>query len=496
MFYQNNYPSALKREWWPATKTTIAMLDKSGGNATPKIIEILEALSTEDTSRFGIATPSTVTTSKDAESLRSQKLISPVAVGFAKSKQGKETEFVRLADATVVFEGRIYSPTSTPISELIAKKPKQDYVRLAEEVVKGVEGDFSLMVTKADGIVATRDPIGVEPLYYGENASIAAFASNRKTLWKLGIEDPKSFPPGNVAVVNSEGFKFKPVTTLAYSEAKPITLTDAAEKLQKLLEQSVQMRVEGLRKAAVAFSGGLDSSVVAFLVKKCGVDVQLVHVSLENQPETEEAWRAAEELDLPLQVHLFKEADIEKIIGKVVTLVEEPDPIKASIGVPFYWTAEKVTEAGFRVLLAGQGADELFGGYQRYVNEYIAEGDEKVRRTMYNDVVNIHESNIERDEKICGFHDVELRLPFASYQTAEFALGLPTELKFERKADSLRKLVLRKAAENMGLSEAISAKPKKAVQYGTGISSALKKIAKKRKTTLADYVGGFFQKVE
>ncbi len=477
-------------------KMTVAVLDKSGGNATPKIIEILKALSSEGTSRFEIATPSTVATSKNLESLRVQKLSSPVAVGLAKSKHSTETELVRLDDATVVFEGRIYSPSLTPIAELVAKKPRHTYDEVAEEFVKGVEGDFSLMVAKADEIVTARDPVGVEPLYYGENASVAAFASNRKALWKLGIDEPKSFPPGHVAVVNREGFKFKPVKTLAYSEPTPVTLQDAAEKLQKLLEQSVQMRVQGLRKAAVAFSGGLDSSMVAFLVKKCGVDVQLVHVSLENQPETEDAWSAAEELGLPLQVHLFKETDIEKVIGKVVALVEEADPVKASIGVPFYWAAEKVAEAGLRVLLAGQGADELFGGYQRYVNEYLAEGDEKVRRTMYNDVASIHESNIERDEKICGFHDVELRLPFASYQIAEFALGLPTELKFEKKADSLRKLVLRKAAENLGLSEAITAKPKKAVQYGTGISSALKKLAKKRKTTLTDYVSGFFQKVE
>lgn len=476
-------------------KMTVAVLDKSGENVVPKIIEVLKALSPEGTSHFEIATPSTVAPAKETKSLRVQKLSSPVAVGLTKSKHSTETELVRLEDATVVFEGRVYSPKSTPIVELMAK-PSHDYGSMAEDFVNDVEGDFSLMATKADEIVAARDPIGVEPLYYGENASVAGLASNKKALWKLGITEPKSFPPGNVAIVNKAGFKFKPVKTLGYLEPKPITLQDAAEKLQKLLEQSVQLRVQGLQKAAVAFSGGLDSSVVAFLVKKCGVDVQLVHVSLENQPETEEAWSAAEELGLPLQVHLFKEADIEKVIAKVVGLVEETDPIKASIGVPFFWTAEKTAEAGVRVLLAGQGADELFGGYQRYVNEYLAEGDDKVRRTMYNDVVNIHESNIERDEKICGFHDVELRLPFASCQIAEFALGLPTELKFEKKADSLRKLVLRKAAENWGLSEAITKKPKKAVQYGTGISSALKKLAKKKKVSLADYVNGFFQKME
>ncbi len=53
-------------------------------------------------------------------------------------------------------------------------------------------------------------------------------------------------------------------------------------------------------------------------------------------------------------------------------------------------------------------------------------------------------ATLERDLKITGFHDVQLRLPFASFEIAEFALGLPLECKMEPKPDTLRKLVLRK----------------------------------------------------
>jgi asparagine synthase (glutamine-hydrolysing) len=111
---------------------------------------------------------------------------------------------------------------------------------------------------------------------------------------------------------------------------------------------------------------------------------------------------------------------------------------------------------------------------------------------MFKDIVKLHESNIERDEKICGFHDVELRLPFASYQLAKFAMVLPLELKIERKADSLRKLVLREVAEKIGLPSFITAKPKKAVQYATGINGALKKLAKKEKATMTEYINKLF----
>jgi asparagine synthase (glutamine-hydrolysing) len=401
---------------------------------------------------------------------------------------------VRLGDATVLFEGRIYSPTlDASGAEIIAKKLQQaDCVKASEALLKEVEGDFSFMIAEPKRISAGRAPIGVQPLYYGENRTVAALASNRRALWKLGIDEARSFPPGHLALVSREGFKFKPVKTLAYAQPKPVTMQEAAGTLQKMLEQSVRRRVLGTSEVAVAFSGGLDSSVVAFLASKCPVNVHLIHVSLENQPETEEAKRAADDLNLPLQVYLFREADVKEVVSKVVELIEEPDPVKTSIGVPFYWTAEKAAEAGFKMLLAGQGADELFGGYQRYVNEYLLHGAEEVRKTMFDDVVRLHESNIERDVKICSFHDVELRLPFASYQIAEFAVALPVELKIERKAGSPRKLVLRKVAENMGLPASITEKPKKAVQYATGINAALKKIAKKQKTTVTEYINKLF----
>jgi asparagine synthase (glutamine-hydrolysing) len=401
---------------------------------------------------------------------------------------------VRLGDATVLFDGRIYSPTlGASGTEIIAKKLQHaDPLEASETFLKEVEGDFSFIIAEPQRIIAGRDPIGVQPLYYGENRTVAALASNRKALWKLGIEKTQSFPPGHLGFVSREGFKFKPIKTLVYSEPKPVTMQKAAETLQKLLERSVRRRVSGTKEIAVAFSGGLDSSVVAFLASKCRANVHLIHVSLENRPETEEAKKAADELSLPIQVYLFREADVEKVVSRVVELIEEADAVKVSIGVPFYWTAEKASEAGFRVLLAGQGADELFGGYQRYVNDYLLYGKEQVRRAMFGDVVKLHESNIERDVKICGFHNVELRLPFASYQIAKFALNLPIELKIERSAGTLRKLVLRKVAVDMGLPSSIVEKPKKAVQYATGVNVALKKLAKKQKTTVTEYVNKLF----
>lgn len=476
-------------------KTSIAVLNKTGSDAGPTVAHALTSMCQEKNG-FVMVSPSALIETEDISLIREKNMRSPVAIGtiFSKNSARNEPRITRIENTASLFEGRLYSSLRKALVEpMLGIRLQLPYETVMENLLREAEGDFSLIIAQPERILAARGPIGVQPLYYGENAELAALASNRTALWKLGINETRSFPPGNLASVSREGFEFKPVKTLAYPKLQRITLNEAANTLQRLLEHSVRARMHGEKEVAVAFSGGLDSSVVAFLAKKCGAQVHLVHVSLHGQPETEDARKIADELNLPLSVYLFETADVEEIVAQVVELIEEPDPVKAAVGVPFYWIAKKTAESGFNVLLAGQGADELFGGYQRYVNEYLSHGADKVRETMHADVVRLHETNIERDEKICGYHNVDLRLPFASYEIAEFALSLPMELKIEKKTNGQRKLVLRKVAQNLGLPESVVHKPKKAVQYATGVNSVLWKIAKKHGLTVRAYVEQLFR---
>jgi len=479
-------------------KITVAVLDKHGDSVVTRLLDFLNSFDFRQLSHFGVVTPKKSFFEKSLGIVNRQGLETSTLLGCISTKPIASSgyDFLQLEDSALTLEGRIYAPIpKTSITEQIVKQPQHCETAL-QTLLEQADGDYAFWMLKEGWIAAGRDPIGVQPLYYGENSDVAAYATNRTALWRLGIENPISFPPGTLGFADKDGFKFKPIKTLTYSEPKQVTLNEAAETLQALLMESVQRRVHDLKEVAVAFSGGLDSSLDAFLAAKCGVKVDLLHVSLENQPETEEAIQAAEALDLPMQISLYKDSDVEAALPQVVELIEEADPIKAAIGVPFYWAAEKAAQAKYKAMLAGQGADELFGGYQRYVNEHCKEGAESVRRTMFNDVVGIHESNLERDLKITGFHDVELRCPFASYAVAEFAMGLPVECKIEAKPDTLRKLVLRKVAQNLGVPTVISDKPKKAVQYSTGISDAIKRIAKKENKSVGEYVGELFQKTK
>ena len=475
----------------------IAVINKRGESAADTAGAMLKTLRHRGAEAFGIASPTTVKIGKSVESLQNKDMNSHIIIGhaFAKIFISDKPQPIKLEDATLVFDGRIY-PRQTEISdaEAFAKK-LQNHKEAIENFTHKSEGFFAFAVAEPKRLIAGRDAMGICPFYYGENMDFVALASERKALWRIGIKTVNSFPPGNMAFVDRNGFKFKPVKTLSYPKAKQTTMQVAAKKLQKLLQHSVKERVSGLKEVAVAFSGGLDSSIIAFLAKNSDVNVHLIHVSLENQPETEQAKKAAEKLELPIHVCLYDREDVGKVLPKVLWLIEEPDPIKASIGIPFYCTAEKTAEMDFKVMLAGQGADELFGGYQRYINDYLRCGSEKLRETFFNDILKMHETNFERDLKICNFHNVELRLPFATYQIAKFATELPVELKIEMKDNGLRKLVLRRVAKNLGLPQFIVKKPKRAIQYATGVNKTLKKLAAMKGMPMKEYMRETFQTV-
>lgn len=472
-------------------KAILAVKSKKDEDATAIAVAILKTF--KNAEAFGIASQNTMKIGKSIEKLQNEKLSASVIVGCAFSKILKDDTFplITLKNSIVAFDGRIYTRQKT----ISIKNPIRNLSNFetAKKFVKETEGDFAFVLAEAERLIVGRDVFGVRPLYYSENENFWVLASERKALWAIGLWNVLTFPPGHIAHVEEKGSQIIPVKNFVYSKSKKTTMENATRKLGALLKNSVRKRVFGLKEAAVAFSGGLDSSLIAAIAKKEGVNVHLVHVSLEKQPETIQAKRAAESLSLPIHIYQYKEEDVEKIISKVLWLIEEPDPLKVSIGIPIYWTAEKSSELGFKVLLTGQGADELFGGYERYTKEYLRSDNEQVRKLMFKDIVNLSKNNIERDFKICNFHNVELRLPFASYDIAKFAIDLPVELKIDTQRDGLRKLVLRQTAKKIGLPTFMADKPKKAIQYATGIDKTLRKISKKEKMSLKEYLIKAFQ---
>jgi len=473
----------------------VAVLDKKGKAATEKAASMLEALRHRFDHSYGVATEKSIFIAKDYGKLVSGIPEAPAAIGYGLCKIKPKDEFQPLLEETFAFalEGRFF-PHRTPSDlEFAVNILRHGVTNKAEELVGNIDGSYNFAVIHKGKILVGRDPFGTRPLYYGENKKFAAVASEIRALRKLGMEG-KPFPPGTIAVMSSDGFKFKKVRKIAKLTLEDIIEEKAVKNLQKLLLEAVKERIVDLDRFAIAFSGGLDSGILALLAKNCGFTPQLVSVGLEGKKETEETISSAEELELPITTKVFSKEDVEAIIPKVLWIIEEPDPIKLSIAIPLFFASEVANKRGLKVILAGHGSDELFAGYKKYLQILSEKGEKTLHKVLREDFLNCYKTNFERDEKICAFHKLELRLPFADWELANYALSLPPKLKISLET-GLRKIVLRRAAEKLGLPSSIAYKPKKAIQYATGVTSVLKKIAKREGLSLQKYVEKVFTKI-
>jgi asparagine synthase (glutamine-hydrolysing) len=460
---------------------------KNGESVIEPLILALASVEKMGNPNYGIITSSKTLLSKDLPTDANSKLNSSFAIGFLFSKNSANiSQKYYHNNDTVFFSDGILS------LDQIEKKVDHDNIEFAKQLISTKSGPFVFFIIKNNSQIIGRDALGIQPLYFGQTKKFFAFASNRQILWNMQIGDAKFFPPGEICIPSKSNLQFEQAKKFVQSSSISIDMENASKELFNLLNNSIKNNLKGLDKCAIAFSGGLDSTLVALLAKKYIVNLKLIHVSISNNPEIEIAKETAKILKIPIKTCEYKKSDVEDTVSKVIKIIEEPDPIKVSIGIPFFWTAQQTKALGFNTLMAGQGADELFGGYKRYLDNYLLINKKAVMNQMFVDIINMHENNLSRDIKLCNYNGINLLCPFLSIKLIEFAIKLPLELKLEKKVSSLRKLVLRQVALNLGLPSSIVEKSKKAIQYSTGVNTILKKVARNHKQTLSQYIKSKF----
>jgi len=476
----------------------VAALSKHNDDVVPLVVAMLEALVHRGASKQEVFTPNRAVSARSLNGLKmTPDMSSRVSIGRNISETNRRDYGAPIftKDCVVVFEGEAFPQHPThPFSRGTISQARVRY-QTARTVLRDFDGHYAFVVASSNEMLVGRDPLGVMPLYYGQSGTLCAVASERKALWNIGITGVQSFLPGNLAVVSREGFAFKPASTIRLPPSRETKMHKAARRLQKLLEKSIQERVMGVEKVGVGFSGGLDSSVIARIAQNCGVPVNLISVGLEGQNELASVQKAAKTLGLPITVQTFKIVDVEKELSKVLWLIEEPDVMKVGVAIPLFWTAQLASKLGCHVLLVGQGADELFGGYHRYLTVYADSGARKVAETLYNDITKSYETNFQRDEPVGTFHQVDMRLPFADLNVVRFALSLPISLKIASQNDGLRKRILRQVAKNLGIPAFIADRPKKAIQFASGVDRSLRDLAKRKGLTPREYVEEVFRTI-
>ncbi len=354
------------------------------------------------------------------------------------------------------------------------------------ETVKYLDGDYAFAVYDGKDLIVVRDPVGVKPLYFGinKNKKFSAFASERKALWNIGIEEVESLPPGymlyNWRMVEYNG-GLKPIL----NNKKAHTINDNHLKdnynnfkdalkiqLKHYLLKSVEKRLKGLSEVGVMFSAGVDSTLLAYLSKELDIDTYLYTVGHKDSVDLRYALKTAEIMDLPLYTKIVDVEDVKYYLPLVLKSIEEFNIMKLGVGMPVYLTAEMAYQDGLKVMLSGQGADELFAGYHRYLEFYKLKGEE-AQADLDEDLLNLYHVNLQRDDAVAMASSVELRVPYLDMDVINMAINIPMKYKIDNYDDDLRKCILRRVALECGVPEMIASRPKKAAQYGSGIHKIL-----------------------
>ncbi|EKQ53212.1 MAG: asparagine synthase, glutamine-hydrolyzing [Methanobacterium sp. Maddingley MBC34] len=367
-------------------------------------------------------------------------------------------------------------------------------------VVEHLDGDYAFAAYDGKDLVAVRDPIGVKPLYYGTENGLFAFASERKALWNVGINKTHSLPPSFMLhnqelVPLSQRLSWKEdksrdvsnefsrdTNTTSTKEYSPVIVANEYLKDKEFLKnilkghiiESVKKRTNGLDKVGILFSGGVDSTLLAVICRDLGVETELYAVGSDGSQDLTFARKVAADIGLPLHIQVIDEEVVREYIPLVLNAIEEWNVMKLGVGMTAFLAAEMAHEHGERVILSGQGADELFAGYHRYLGFYQEKG-EKAQEDLQDDVENLYHVNLERDDKSTMASSVELRVPYLDLQIINMAMNIPMHYKISGPEDRLRKCILREVASQLSVPPEIVKRPKKAAQYGSGIHKILRK---------------------
>jgi asparagine synthase (glutamine-hydrolysing) len=236
-------------------------------------------------------------------------------------------------------------------------------------------------------------------------------------------------------------------------------------ELSKAIEQAVVECLED--KISIAFSGGVDSATMATAAKKFS-GVELFCAGTPDCEDFVYARKVAGELGLPLHEVMLDAAKILEIYGKIHSFYPA-GLLKIEIGIPIYACCEAAGKAGFRAMLFGSGAEELFVGYERY---YICKKEGADLDAMLRaEFAALPAGDVGMVRKIAYKCGIEARFPFCNRALAEAAFAIPVE---ERMADpELKKCALREAGRMLGVPQTALMRRKKAAQYGSGVHKVL-----------------------
>ena len=386
-------------------------------------------------------------------------------------------------EAWIAFNGEIYNFMDLRRGRLKGQrfKTRTDtetvlrlYERFGPKCVELLNGMFAFAIAWRGEIFLARDPLGIKPLYYGKKDGCLHFASEVKAL-SLVTNDIHEFPAGYWYHSKKGWMQYYTLEQTLQDELLEVqSEADAMQAIRGSLQEAVRKRLMSDVPLGVSLSGGLDSSIVSMIASRDTPDLHSFVVGMEGGEDLEASRLMAKTLGTQHHEYIYEDQDMLAVLPEVVYYLESFDPALVRSAIPNFMLAKMASEY-VKVMLTGEGADELYAGYS-YLQRYDAP------KTLQKELVYItealHNTNLQRGDRMSMAHGLEARVPFLDVDSVAMALSLPSEWKLHENGRPAKAL-LRRAYEGV-LPVEIVYRPKMKFSKGAGSSDILAELAEQK----------------
>jgi asparagine synthase (glutamine-hydrolysing) len=317
------------------------------------------------------------------------------------------------------------------------------------ECVHHLRGEFSFLLWDArkEVLFVGRDRFGIKPLYFAHHSGDWKFASEVKALKELGVpiafdnlslmmsatyglcdsrtlfDGIEQVPAGHIMTISKGHFSMKKYWDFNYPKqgtTSSIPFPEAVKSLRSLLKESVSLRLEADVPVSIYLSGGLDSSVLAGIaaeVSQYSPKCYSVSFSGQGYDEAEFAMETAKKFNLPIDILKVSDSDLAdnflEAIVRCESIIENPAPIAK------FLLSRRVNQDGNRIVLTGEGSDEIFGGYPHFRQDmylHNRQGQDPKDLEFFESILSKSNSNLSGgllgDFQSQGQKDFEVQLGF------------------------------------------------------------------------------------
>jgi asparagine synthase (glutamine-hydrolysing) len=353
------------------------------------------------------------------------------------------------------------------------------YEDFGPDAASELEGMFAVAVADGAHLFAARDPIGIKPLYYADLGDRFIIASEMKALrrWPRAIRE---FPPGTWY---RSDIGFRRYHRPCRPDTDRMSIEAWRRKLRRRLEESVARRLMSDVPVGTFLSGGLDSSLITALLREHVEELHTVAVGFANSPDLDAARRVARHLGTVHHEYLLSRDEVTEKLPEIIYHLESFDVDLVRSAIPCYFAARTAAEH-VKVVLTGEGADELLAGYE-YHRAY--QHPQALEDELTASVYALHNMNLQRVDRMTMAHSIEARVPFLDLAVIDLAGRIPSALKL-RGTPPTEKWILRAASEDL-LPREIVWRPKAQFDEGSGSTALLRAAAPTLAANLGAEVG-------